>query len=88
MQILLKCRNPSIEVCFNDGRKGIADLKEALRGPVFKPLKDKSLFAQFSVDPELETISWLNGADLAPDSSSRLSKMSLISRRSSRNEAI
>lgn len=56
-----------VEVSFNDGRKGIADLREALRGPVFEPLKDKSLFAQLFVDDELDTISWPNGADLAPE---------------------
>lgn len=56
-----------VEVSFNDGRKGIADLKEALRGPVFEPLKDKSIFSQLMVDEILETICWPNGADLAPE---------------------
>lgn len=56
-----------VEVTFNDGRKGVADLQDALSGPVFKPLRDKSLFSQLKVDEELETISWPNGADLAPE---------------------
>ncbi len=56
-----------VEVSFNDGRKGVADLYEAMRGPVFEPLKDKSKFSQLRVDKELETISWPNGADLAPE---------------------
>ena len=28
-----------VEVSFNDGRKGIADLTDALKGPIFEPLK-------------------------------------------------
>jgi len=56
-----------VEVSFNDGREGVADLYEALRGSVFEPLKDKSKFSQLRVDKELETISWPNGADLAPE---------------------
>ena len=27
-----------VEVCFDDGREGIADLTEALEGPMFGPL--------------------------------------------------
>ncbi|MCR4289527.1 MAG: DUF2442 domain-containing protein [Candidatus Scalindua sp.] len=56
-----------VEVFFNDGRKGIADLSDALRGPMFEPLKDKNMFSQFKVDELLETIVWSNGADLAPE---------------------
>ncbi len=56
-----------LEVSFNNGRKGIADLTEALKGPVFEPLKNKSVFSAFTVDKELETIVWPNGADLAPE---------------------
>ena len=56
-----------VEVSFNDGRKGIANLKEALHGTVFQPLKDKNLFSQLKLDKELDTIIWPNGADLAPE---------------------
>lgn len=56
-----------VEVSFNDGRKGIADLTDALRGAMFEPLKNKSLFSNLIVDEELETIVWSNGADLAPE---------------------
>ena len=34
---------------------------------MFAPLKDVSLFKKFRVDPDLQTIVWENGADLAPD---------------------
>lgn len=57
----------TVEMSFNDGRKGVADLSDALKGPVFEPLKDKSAFSQLRVDEELGTIVWPNGADLAPE---------------------
>jgi len=56
-----------IEVTFNDGRKGVADLYDALKVPVFEPLKNKSLFSAFELDEELETVVWPNGADFAPE---------------------
>lgn len=60
-------RDYQVEVTFNNGKKGIADLSETLKGPVFAPLKDKNEFAKLTVDPELETLVWPNGADLAPE---------------------
>ena len=56
-----------VEVSFNNSRKGVADLSAALKGSVFEPLKNKSEFSSFTVDEELETIVWPNGADLAPE---------------------
>ena len=56
-----------VEVAFNNGKRGIADLSEALHGPVFEPLKKQAMFSSFTVDKELETLTWPNGADLAPE---------------------
>ena len=56
-----------VEVVFNNGRQGIADLSSALKGPVFEPLKNPAEFAKLALDDELETIVWPNGADLAPE---------------------
>ncbi|MCI5145673.1 MAG: DUF2442 domain-containing protein [Candidatus Electrothrix sp. AR3] len=56
-----------VKVTFNNGRKGIADLSPALKGPMFEQLKDKATFASLQVDDLLETITWPNGADLAPE---------------------
>ncbi len=56
-----------VEVSFNNGRKGVADLTDALKGPMFEPLKNKLEFSTLTVDKELETIVWPNGADLAPE---------------------
>ncbi len=55
-----------IEVFFNDGRRGVADLSNILHG-VSEPLRDKSLFSQFKIDKELDTVAWTNGADIAPE---------------------
>jgi len=52
---------------FHDGTSGTVDLSAELSGPMFEPLKDKDLFAQARIDPELETVTWPNGADLAPE---------------------
>ena len=56
-----------IQVTFNNGRTGTADLRSVLTGTMFEPLKDTSVFAQLTIDPDLETIVWPNGADLAPE---------------------
>ncbi len=52
---------------FNDGSEGVVDLKDQLFGEMFESLRDKKRFKSFRVDPELETIVWKNGADLAPE---------------------
>jgi hypothetical protein len=52
---------------FADGIAGEIDLESELWGEIFEPLKDKAMFANFSLDKELQTIVWLNGADFAPE---------------------
>jgi len=52
---------------FNDGAEGEVDLATELEGEVFGPLRDKRKFRRFRVDPEMETVVWENGADLAPE---------------------
>lgn len=52
---------------FNDGAEGEIDLESELEGEVFGPLKDADKFRRFRVDPELQTVVWENGADLAPE---------------------
>jgi hypothetical protein len=52
---------------FNNNRKGEVDLtKEVSWGEVFKPLRDLNYFKNFKI--ENDTLSWENGADLAPES--------------------
>jgi hypothetical protein len=52
---------------FSDGTQKTVDLKDELWGPVFESLKNIELFKNFSINKELGTIQWPNGADLAPD---------------------
>ena len=52
---------------WNDGSQGEVDLREELEGPIFEPLKDQSYFRAFTISPEMHTLVWPNGADLAPE---------------------
>ncbi len=54
-------------LAFSDGTSGEVDLTDELDGPMFEPLRDPAVFAQVSVDPEVRTIAWPNGADFAPE---------------------
>jgi Protein of unknown function (DUF2442) len=52
---------------FSDGTEGDVDLSQDLSGPVFEPLRDRAAFSQVTLHPELRTLVWPNGADLAPE---------------------
>ncbi len=56
-----------IRVSFNTGQRGIVDLKDALWGPMFEPIKDPSVFKRFEVSNTLHTICCENDADFAPE---------------------
>ena len=52
---------------FRDGTAGEIDLEKELYGPIFEPLRDLGVFAQFQIHPEFDTLTWPNGADFAPE---------------------
>lgn len=52
---------------FRDGTAGEIDLENQLHGAVFERLRDPSVFRQFAVHPEFQTLVWPNGADFAPE---------------------
>lgn len=52
---------------FADGTEGEADLEADLWGEMFVHLRDPREFKRLRVDPELQTLVWPNGADLAPE---------------------
>ena len=52
---------------FSDGLAGEVDLRDELDGPVFEPLRQVEVFQCVRLHPELHTIVWPNGADLAPE---------------------
>ena len=49
----------------NNGDAGEVDLSSELDGPIFQPLRDPKVFATARL--EGGTVSWPNGADLAPE---------------------
>lgn len=55
-----------IELHFSDGVAGTVDFEDWLDGPVFEPLRDLEFFKRFFI--EAGTITWPNGADVAPES--------------------
>ena len=57
----------TVEVVFDDFKRGTVDLHKFLGKGIFKNLLDKKRFHQMKVDAELGTICWPNGADIAPD---------------------
>jgi hypothetical protein len=60
-------RHGTLRLTFADGLVGEVDVLDLMRGPVFDPVRTPKGFAEVRVDPELGTVSWPNGADLAPD---------------------
>jgi hypothetical protein len=54
-----------IHVVFNDGLAGTVDFAEWLDGPIFVPLREPAYFRRFFL--EGGTVSWPNGADIAPE---------------------
>ena len=52
---------------FDDDAVRVVDLAEHLDGPVFQPLKDPSFFKRFTLNHDIDTVVWPNGADFSPD---------------------
>ena len=59
--------NYNLHLQFEDGVSGEIDISQIIPFEgVFKPLKDKAYFSRVSVNPNVGTICWENGADLSP----------------------
>ena len=59
-----------LRLTFADGMVGDVELRSRFvghLGPMFEPLRDEAYFGEVTVDEELGTVVWPNGADLAPD---------------------
>ena len=56
----------TLDLSFDDGTRQIVDLALALRGGLYRKLRDPNFFAKFAVDPDSGTVVWPNGADFDP----------------------
>jgi len=56
-----------LRLAFDDGVRGVVDASTWDWRGVFEPLRDPAYFARVELDRELGTISWPNGADVAPE---------------------
>jgi hypothetical protein len=71
-----------IDVLFNDGTRGIVDLRRTIfndRRRIFAQLKDVKAFRKFKVD--MDTLVWENRVDLAPEYLLELARASAKSRK-------
>jgi len=55
-----------LRVGFEDKSVREIDLGKVLEGEIYGPLRDPAMFAAVTVDPEVRTLVWPNGADFDP----------------------
>ena len=55
-----------LDVQFADGTNQQIDFFPVLAGEVYGPLRDRSIFNQVTIDPEVHILVWPNGADFDP----------------------
>jgi hypothetical protein len=57
----------TLHLQFDDGSEGNVDISALIPFEgVFEPLKDKTFFSRVTINPDIGTICWENGADLSP----------------------
>ena len=56
----------TLRVRFDDSSVQTIDFRPVLAGELYAPLNDLNLFNRVSIDPEVHTLVWPNGADLDP----------------------
>ncbi len=61
-----------LDLLFDDGTRKFVDVEPLLEGPVFELLRDPEYFATVQIDEVAGTVTWENGADIAPDTLYRL----------------
>jgi len=57
----------TLHVWFDDGTDRQINFQPILIGKIYGPLKDPKIFDQVSIDPEVHTLVWPNGADFDPE---------------------
>lgn len=56
----------TLRVKFDDDTEQTIDFQPVLAGELYGPLRDLAFFNQVSLDPEVHTLVWPNGADFDP----------------------
>ena len=56
-----------LRLVFDDGLEREIDFASILEGEIYGRLRDEKFFNQVSLDPEVHTIVWPNGADFDPE---------------------
>jgi hypothetical protein len=56
----------TLSVTFDDGSEQRIDFRPVLAGELFGPLRDIDLFGRVTIDSEIHTLVWPNGADFDP----------------------
>jgi Protein of unknown function (DUF2442) len=56
-----------LRVAFEDGARAEIDASHWVWRGVFEPLRDPDYFARVELDGQLGTLTWPNGADVAPE---------------------
>ncbi len=61
-----KMKDYILQITFDDGSSQTIDFLPVLAGALYGSLRDEKLFNQVSIDPEIHTLVWPNGADFDP----------------------
>lgn len=56
----------TLRVTFDDETEQTIDFWPVLEGDLYGPLRDRAVFEQVRIDPEVHTLVWPNGADFDP----------------------
>jgi hypothetical protein len=56
----------TLRLHFDDGTTQTIDFLPVLEGELYSLLRDRALFEQVKLDPEVHTVVWPNGADFDP----------------------
>ena len=56
-----------LRLTFADGSVGEVDFSQRTWRGIFEPLRDPHYFSRVTLDQELGTVVWPNGADMAPE---------------------
>ena len=56
----------TLRISFDDNVEQVINFQPILAGELYGPLRDLLLFNKVTIDPEVQTLVWPNGADFDP----------------------